>query len=176
MASTLPAHRAPLDRASLAQTSAARLERPVPGPALSIAGWVYRPLQVRAADLDAMAWLNVSDFEVVCTRDGSHGRLPPVRAVRLCELIDRARPVFLHRTDFKRVAIVAEGRDGYRALFSWGELFNCAAAGSVLVAYDAPDSRLPPNARPFALLPCNDAATGPRYVRALRSVDVHKLW
>jgi len=123
-----------------------------------------------------MAWRNVADFEIVCTRDGSHGRLPPVRAVRLCELIDRAQPAFSHRTDFKRVAIVAEGRDGYRALFSWGELFNCAGSAAVLVAYDAPECGLPSNARPFALLPCNDAATGPRYVRALRSVEVHKLW
>lgn len=46
----------------------------------------------------------------------------------------------------------------------------------VVVAYQSPESLLPANAGAFALLPRRDLATGPRYVRGPRSIEVHKLW
>jgi hypothetical protein len=158
------------------------LRRPEPDrarrcpPRLRLGGWVRRPVQLESAQLDAMEWLLVADFDVVCTADGSHGVLPPVRAVRLAELVDLAQPAFERRTDFKRVALVAEGGDGYRALFSWAEVFNSPLGHGIVVAYEAPGSRLPAAAGPFALMSRHDLATGPRYVRRLRSIEVHKLW
>lgn len=144
--------------------------------AVQIGGWVRQPQSLRAEDLAAMEWVQVGDFDIVCTADGLHARLPPVRAVRLAELIERAVPAFVHRTDFKRVAIVAEGAEGYRALFSWSEVFNSSAGGGIVVAFERPGQGLPANAGPFALLPRHDLATGPRYVRGLRSIELHKLW
>jgi len=143
---------------------------------LGIGGWVRHPLSLDAAQLDAMAWSSVGDFDVICTLDGSHGVLAPLRCVPLGDLIARAVPAFERRTDFKRVAIVAVGHEGYRALFSWAELFNSPLGQGVVVAYDLPAARLPANAGAFALLPRNDLATGPRYVRGLHSIELHKLW
>ena len=202
-------------------------------PRLTVGGWVRHALQFDATQLDALAGSVVSDFEVVCTLDGSHGFLPPVRTVGLRELIERAAPAFERRTDFKRVAIVAEGDAGYRALFSWAEIFNSPLGSGIVVAYERPQTcrfasgpvsdsgpprgasrtrnspcglflacerlrcprrrprnlgsgpsvscetaaaKLPPHVGPFALLARHDLATGPRFVRGLRSVDVHKLW
>lgn len=145
-------------------------------PRLVVGGWVRHPLQLGAAELDAMAWTSVADFDVVCTVDGSHGLLPAVRAVGLGDLIQRAGPAFARRTDFKRVALVAEGEAGYRALFSWAELFNSPLGGGIVVAYATPAAPLPAKAGAFALLARHDLATGPRYVRGLHSIEVHKLW
>jgi len=145
-------------------------------PRLAVGGWVRHPLLLSAAQLDAMAWTTVADFDVVCTLDGSHGVLPAVRAVRLDDLIQRAEPAFAKRTDFKRVAIVAEGDEGYRALFSWAEVFNSPLATGIVVAFHVPDAPLPSHAGAFALLARHDLATGPRYVRGLRSIEIHKLW
>lgn len=143
---------------------------------LAIGGWVRHPLLLDASDLDAMKWTVVSDFDVVCTLDGSHGVLKPVRTIRLCDLVEQAKPAFEKRTDFKRVAIVAEGVEGYRALFSWAEVFNSPLGAGIVVAYEIEDAKLPANAGSFALLARHDLATGPRYVRGLRSIDLHKLW
>ncbi len=145
-------------------------------PRLAIGGWVRQPLWLDAQALDALEWATVGNFDVVCTLDGSHGVLPPVRAVRLCDLIEQARPAFERRTDFKRVAIVAEGVEGYRALFSWAEVFNSPLGAGIVVAYDIAGAKLPDNAGSFALLARHDLATGPRYVRGLRSIELHKLW
>lgn len=143
---------------------------------LQLGGWVRRPLAFEPRQLDAMEWLQVEDFDVICTLDGSHGVLPPVHAVRLCDLVDLVQPAFEKRTDFKRVALVAEGHEGYRALFSWAEVFNSPLGKGIVVAYDLPGTRLPAHAGPFALLARHDLATGPRYVRGLRSIELHKLW
>lgn len=145
-------------------------------PRLELGGWVRRPMHLEPSQLDAMEWLQVEDFDVVCTLDGSHGVLPPVRAVRLCDLIDLAQPAFERRTDFKRVAIVAESHEGYRALFSWAEVFNSPLGRGIVVGFAGPGGTLPANAGSFALLARHDLATGPRYVRGLHSIELHKLW
>ena len=145
-------------------------------PGLSVGGWVRHPLRCDASRLDEMEWIVVQDFNVICTYDGAHGTLPPVRAVRLSDLLEHAQPAFLQRTDFKRVAIVAEGEQGYRALFSWAEVFNSPLGSGIVVAYRTPASTLPANAGAFALLARHDLATGPRYVRGLHSIELHKLW
>lgn len=147
-----------------------------PRPRLAVGGWVRHPLHLDASQLDAMEWTTVGDFDVICTLDGSHGVLPPVRAVRLGDLIEQADPAFEKRTDFKRVAIVAVGEDGYRALFSWAEVFNSPLGSGIVVTYDRIGARLPANAGSFALLARHDLATGPRYVRGLHSIELHKLW
>ena len=147
-----------------------------PSPRLAVGGWVRHPLRLDASHLEAMEWTAVGDFDVICTLDGSHGVLSPVRAVRLCDLIEQAQPAFEKRTDFKRVAIVAERDEGYRALFSWAEVFNSPLGAGIVVAFAVPAAPLPANAGAFALLARHDLATGPRYVRGLRSIELHKLW
>jgi hypothetical protein len=62
------------------------------------------------------------------------------------------------------------------ALFSWAELINSPLGSGLVVAYDIDGARPPANAGSFALLARHDLATGPRHVRGLRSVEVHKLW
>jgi hypothetical protein len=96
--------------------------------------------------------ITVPDFEIICTADGSHGVAPPMRGVRLRDLLTRAEPAFRLRTDFKRVAVVAEGRDGYRALFSWSELFHSMIGDGVLLVFDHRQAPLPANAGAFALI------------------------
>lgn len=118
----------------------------------------------------------VPAFAVVCTFDGPHGAARPLRGVPLQRLVEAAQPAFAQRTDFKRVALVAESAEGYRALFSWSEVFNSPAGAGVIVAWDADDAPLPPPAGPFALASLHDVATGPRFVQRLRSVELHKLW
>lgn len=143
---------------------------------IGIGGWVRRPLSLDVPALSAFEPARVSDFVVVCTADGAHGAARPLRGVRLRELIQAAQPAFAERTDFKRVAVVAESREGYRALFSWNELFNAALGDGVIVAWDCAEAPLPPRAGHFVLASLQDRATGPRYVQRLASVELHKLW
>lgn len=146
-----------------------------PAPHLIVGGWVRQPLRLDAAALQAREPQPV-DFQVLCTFDGAHGDALRLQAVPLAPLIDEALPAFEHRTDFKRVAIVAESAEGYRALFSWNELFNSPVGAGVMVAFAPPGTRADAHRGDFALISRHDVHTGPRYVRQLAFVEVVKLW
>jgi hypothetical protein len=145
-------------------------------PYVAVGGWVRRPAWLDAAGLEALGAIDIEDFVVRCTLDGAHGGARPMRAVPLRALIESSEPAFAARTDFKRVAIVAESADGYRALFSWGELFHTVIGSGVMLAFDSPRAPLDPTTGPFALLSRHDDFTGPRFVRQLAAVELHKLW
>lgn len=161
---------------SLAFEQERPLRRTAAAPAVQVGGWVRRPQAFDAAALQALEPVSVSEFLVVCTFDGAHGRPRPLRGVPLLRLIEAVQPAFAQRTDFKRVAIVAESREGYRALFSWNEVFNSPVGDGVVVAWDCAEAPLADGAGPFALVSLYDRATGPRYVQRLASVELHKLW
>jgi DMSO/TMAO reductase YedYZ molybdopterin-dependent catalytic subunit len=145
-------------------------------PHVSVGGWVRQPLRLNVQALSDFEQVHVPDFVLVCTVDGVHGGARPLRGVRLRELVQAAGPAFKERTDFKRVAVVAESREGYRALFSWNELFNAPLGDGVIVAWDCAEAPLPPRAGPFVVVSLQDRATGPRCVQRLASVELHKLW
>ncbi|HEX4235164.1 MAG TPA: hypothetical protein VH041_12760 [Caldimonas sp.] len=81
----------------------------------------------------------------------------------------------LHGRDQRGWMFDAVATDGYRALFSWGELFNTDAGEQVLVIV-AQDGR-PLDARegPLALRALADRRPGPRHVRNLCAILVRPL-
>ena len=145
-------------------------------PKVAIGGWVRKPLRLDAAALEASGAEDIPGFVVNCTFDGQHGAPRRMRACRLAPLIQRAEPAFAERTDFKRCALVAQGVDGYRALFSWAEIFNTVVGDGVMLAFDCDRAPLAPNSGPFALISLADRVSGPRFMRGLVAVDLHKLW
>lgn len=130
-----------------------------------IGGWALNPLVLDCRELDKLGAADVMD---ACA-----GRV--LRGVLLQRLLLRAEPAFIDRGDFKRVAIVAQGFDGQRVLFSWSELFHTAVGEAVYVAFDGPGAPLA-GAGPYALVSLHERNTSPRRVDALVSVDIHKLW
>ena len=143
---------------------------------IEVDGWVRKPLRLEARELEVLQPSSLTDFLVICTFDGRHPGPERLRGVPLRVLVEAAVPAFESRTDFKRVAIVAQSRDGYRALFSWHELFNTVVGDGVVVAWDSEDAPLPDPAGPFALASIYDRATGPRFVQRLARLELHKLW
>jgi hypothetical protein len=81
----------------------------------------------------------------------------------------------LHAREQRGWVFDAVATDGYRAVFSWGELFNTDAGQQVLVIV-AQDGR-PLDARegPLALRALADRRPGPRHVRNLCAVIVRPL-
>ena len=64
--------------------------------------------------------------------------------------------------------------DGYRAMFSWGELFNTAVGDQVLVITQQDGRPLDAIAGPVALRSLADLRPGPRHVRNLCGVVVRR--
>lgn len=74
-----------------------------------------------------------------------------------------------------RFAVVeAVATDGYRAVFSWGELFNTAVGDQVIVIDSQAGQQLDALAGPLALRSLSDLRSGARHVRNLCALLVHR--
>jgi hypothetical protein len=68
--------------------------------------------------------------------------------------------------------IEATATDGYRAVFSWGEIFNTGAGEQILVITAQDGKALDAAAGPLALRALGDLRPGPRHVRNLCALIV----
>jgi Oxidoreductase molybdopterin binding domain len=92
--------------------------------------------------------------------------------VLLRDVLARAMPGDLNRRAVRVATIEALATDGYRAVFSWGELFNNAAGDHVLVITTQDGLPLNADQGPLALRALADLRPGPRHVRNLCAVVV----
>ena len=93
------------------------------------------------------------------------------QGVLLRQLLDTAGLKPDRRDVRKAVALLTE-RDGYRASFSWGELYNSQVGdGVVLVLRHGPDELLDTDGAP-SVRSLQDLRPGPRHVRWLSKIEV----
>jgi hypothetical protein len=91
--------------------------------------------------------------------------------VLLRDVLARAVPADNNRAA-RTLVFEAVATDGYRAVFTWGEIFNSAAGEQVLII-SAQDGRpLSAEQGPLALRALADLRPGPRHVRNLCGVAV----
>jgi hypothetical protein len=92
--------------------------------------------------------------------------------VLLRDVLERALADALKGRDARRMVFDAIATDGYRAVFSWGELFNGAAGEQALVILVQDGQPLSAYEGPLALRALGDLRPGPRHVRNLCALVV----
>lgn len=95
--------------------------------------------------------------------------------VPLAELVGKLAAAELRERGARVLVVEAVATDGYRAVFSWGELFNADGAGRVLVVSAQDGAPLDAYAGPLALRALADVRPGPRHVRNLCAIVVRGL-
>ena len=98
-----------------------------------------------------------------------------VAGVLLRDLLDEAQIRLDEHEDPNRTYIVATGNDGYKALFSWHELFNSPVGEGVLIALTKDGKPLGDGEGRLCLVSTRDERPGPRRIRYLSSVDVRRI-
>jgi len=79
------------------------------------------------------------------------------------------------RNDLRRTIIVATASDGYKAVFSWAELFNTTIGDGALIVYERDGAPLGTDEGRIALVSLKDTRPGPRHVKWLAAVDVIRV-
>ncbi len=77
--------------------------------------------------------------------------------------------------DFRRTLIIARARDGYVALFTWGELYNTKLGDSILIITSRDGKPLTDLEGPYALRALADIRPGPRHVKWLEQIQVETV-
>jgi DMSO/TMAO reductase YedYZ molybdopterin-dependent catalytic subunit len=93
----------------------------------------------------------------------------------LRDVLERARPVEKHRFDLRKSIVIATASDGYRAVFSWAELYLSPIGDGALVIYERDGAPLADDEGKIALVSLKDTRPGPRHVKWLQSIELRAL-
>jgi DMSO/TMAO reductase YedYZ molybdopterin-dependent catalytic subunit len=165
--------------AALSQPALA--QAPVPAAVttvLAIKGSVENELVLSIDDLKRLPVQHIEDVRMV--RDPSSVATTPETARHyagclLRDVLDRAKPIERKRFDLRKSVVVATASDGYRAVFSWAELYLSPIGDGALVVYERDGVPLSDNEGPLALVSLKDTRPGPRHVKWLRSIELRTL-
>jgi molybdopterin-dependent oxidoreductase-like protein protein len=141
---------------------------------LEVGGEVNANLRLTVEGLRAIAVHNAKDLPAAVA-----GALAePYReytGVLLTEVLDRAGLRSERKDDWRRLYVVATASDGYKAVFSWGELFNSRIGRGALVVFERRGKPVDDSEGRIALVSTEDDRIGPRHVKWLRRIEVRRL-
>ena len=145
---------------------------------LTVKGSVEREVTLSVDDLKRLPAQRIDDVRSVREASGTAGSGESVRHYVGCllrDVLERAKPVERKRMDFRKSVVIATASDGYRAVFSWAELYLSPMGDGVLVVYERDGAALDDSEGRIALVSLKDARPGPRHVKWLQSVELRTI-
>jgi len=143
--------------------------------AVRIEGFVDNPCTFTAEALRQRPQVVVKDVDILC---GS-GKLKEAgleySGVLLRDLLEEAQIRLEEHEVPNRTYIVATGTDGYRALYSWHEIFNSPIGEGLIVVLTKNGQVLGEKEGELCLVSTRDERPGPRRIRYLSRVEVLRL-
>jgi DMSO/TMAO reductase YedYZ molybdopterin-dependent catalytic subunit len=79
------------------------------------------------------------------------------------------------RHALRRTYVIATATDGFKAVFSWGELFNTPIGRGVLVAFERDGAPLREGEGRITLVSFGDERPGTRHVKWLERIEVRRV-
>lgn len=140
---------------------------------VNIAGNVEHPLTLTVDSLKKMKVVTIENFNVICSSGATMKTDKTCKGVLLKDILEKAN---IKQADHKdrNFYIVAKATDGYKATFSWAELFNNPTGDNVYVLFE--ENGKPIKEEGDMILICkNDIKTGPRHVYWLKSIEVNRV-
>lgn len=140
---------------------------------LTIAGEVKFPTVLTVDSLMKMNVVGFDSANIVCQSGAITSKTISSRGVLLKDILQKASVKQRSHKD-RNFYIVAKASDGYKATFSWAEIFNNATGENTYVIFEE-------NGRPIAnrgamiLNSNNDIKTGIRHVIWLKSIEVNRV-
>ncbi len=140
---------------------------------LQVKGEVENVLSLTVDSLKQMKTVEIDNYQVVCQSATTGKAGKSCKGVLLKDIIYKAK---IRQSGHKdpNFYIVARATDGYKAIFSWGELFNNATGENTYVIFE--ENGMPIKNKGEMVLICkNDIKTGPRQVIWLNSIEVNRV-
>ena len=142
---------------------------------LAVRGNVAMPLSLSVADLAKFPVQRVEDTRIVSGQASDKAQARQFAGCLLRDVLSTAKLTEAGRNDLRRSIIVATASDGYKAVFSWAELFNSVIGDGVLIVYERDGKPLSDDEGRIALVSLKDTRPGPRHVKWLASISVERV-
>lgn len=140
---------------------------------VKIVGDVEFPLNLTVDSLKRMNVVTIENFQVVCQSGANMKDVKSCKGVLLKELLEKAKIIQNNHKD-RNFYIVARATDGYKATFSWAEIFNNPTGEHVYVLFEENDAPIKEQGE-MILVCTTDIKTGPRHVYWLESIEVKRV-
>ena len=142
---------------------------------LVVRGNVAMPMQLLVGDLGRFPTHRVDDTRVVRAQGSASEATHQFTGCLLRDVLNAAKLTESDRHDLRRTIVVATASDGYKAVFSWAELFNTTIGDGVLVVYERDGAPLGDDEGRIALISLKDTRPGPRHVKWLSTIEVMRV-
>lgn len=129
---------------------------------------------VVSGEVERELTLAVADLRKIASQRGSVQERG-YRGLRLVDLLREANLREDARHALRRTYVVATATDGFKAVFSWGELFNTPVGRGVLVAFERDGAPLLDGEGRITLVSLGDERPGTRHVKWLESIEVRRV-
>lgn len=138
-----------------------------------VKGEVECPLELTVDSLKEMDVVTIENFAVVCQSGATTKTDSISKGVLLRDILDKATIIQKNHKD-RNFYIVARASDGYKATFSWAEIYNNEVGNGVYVLFEENGLSIKEKGD-MILISKSDIKTGPRHVFWLSSIEVNKV-
>ena len=142
---------------------------------VSVIGAVEHKLTLTVDDLKKFPQQQLPEVRIINHEGATTATLRNVKAVLLRDILDRAKIHAPDHSDVKKIAIIVSASDDYKAVYSWGEVFNSTIGDGVIVFFENDGKPLDDNHGRIAMVSTKDTKKGMRHVRWLKSLEVRKI-
>jgi len=97
------------------------------------------------------------------------------RGVLLRDVLDSADIILKEHYSTNQIYIVLKSSEGYRAIFSWHEIYNTAVGDQAIVTFEKNGKPLDEKEGAIAFISAGDYRPGPRRMRYLQRIEVHEI-
>ena len=139
---------------------------------LTVTGRVTSPLVLDMEELRSMDTEEIADLKIICGDGDPKGNIRNCKGVLLENIIRMADVIKEEHNDTKKMFVVVSAHDGYKAVFSWQEIFNTAVGGGVMILLERDGKPLDGEKGELELISGEDYFTGSRYVKGLKNIEV----
>ncbi|QCK87707.1 hypothetical protein E8L99_19095 [Phreatobacter aquaticus] len=148
------------------------LAAPATAQTLSLVGIADQPIMLDIAAIEALGTTEITDSREVSGATGTERISIVYRGVELAKLLEAQGIARLDRHGLRAATIMITAKDGYRASFSWGELFITSGGSRVLLITGENGRANPAREGAFSLRAFADLRPGPRHVRDVAEIRV----
>lgn len=140
----------------------------------TISGKVKTEKKVEIADLQKFTLQTIGSVNITSHKGDLKGKAKDMKGVLLRDVLQSVEIDVESPKLYSEFYFVCKAEDGYKAVYSWNELFNTAVGNSVYIILEKDGKHLADDEDSLLMISSEDIRTGRRYLKNLQTITVSR--
>jgi hypothetical protein len=137
-----------------------------------VKGKVKTEKKVEMPELQKLTLHSIGSINITNHKGDLKGKAKDMKGVLLREVLQTVELDVDNPKLYSEFYFVCKAEDGYKAVYSWNELFNTAVGNSVFIVLEKDGKNLSDDDDSMLMISSEDVRTGRRYLKNLESIQV----